>query len=322
MKYYIIYPKRNDNEEIGDKLSMKVRNAVRAGSWYSGNKESLIKEINAMYLHEVGPGRRPVTQGQREEGKKVIGIVSPHAGYACSAPTAAHGFLALAEDRKEIDTAILLGNKHTASGPEISIASYDAWETPLGQVPVNMSLLMRIVDNKYNIPNLSEEIDFDSSAHREEHSIELQIPFLQDIYSEFKIAPIAISHLNTQSSKSLGYYLAEMIKEEGIEESVIIVASSDMTHGNYFPQLNHDQVTNLDKLAIEAILKRDPEELEHTVTKNKISMCGVGPVKVFLSLAEKLGATSAELLNYATSGLTCGSRSSVVGYASIALLRE
>ncbi len=301
---------------------MKVRNAVRAGSWYSGNKESLIKEINAMYLHEVGPRRRPVTLDQREEGKKIIGIVSPHAGYACSAPTAAHGFLALAEDRKEIDTAIILGNKHTSSGPEISVASYDVWETPLGQVPVNMSLLTRIVDNKHNMPNLKEKIDFDSSAHREEHSIELQIPFLQDIYSEFKIAPIAISDLNTQSSQSLGYYLADMIKKEGIEESIIIVASSDMTHGNYSPQLNHDQVTTLDKFALNAILKMDPEELERTVRENNISMCGVGPVKVFLSLAEKLGATSAKLLNYATSGLTCGSKSSVVGYASIALLRE
>ncbi|MHA1966275.1 MAG: AmmeMemoRadiSam system protein B [Candidatus Hodarchaeales archaeon] len=301
---------------------MKVRNAVRAGSWYSGHKESLIKEINAMYLHEVGPGRRPVALDQRKEGKKIIGIVSPHAGYACSAPTAAHGFLALAEDRKEIDTAILLGNKHTTYGPEISVASYDAWETPLGQVPVNMSLLSRIIDNRHNMPNLKEKIDFDSSAHGEEHSIELQIPFLQDIYSEFNIAPIAISHLNTQSSKSLGYYLAEMIKDEGIEESVIIIASSDMTHGNYFPQLNHEQVTSLDKLALDAILKRDPEELERTVRENNISMCGVGPVKVLLSLAEKLEATSAKLLNYATSGLTCGPRSSVVGYASIALISE
>ncbi len=177
---------------------MQVRPAVRAGSWYSGHKDGLIQEINRMYLHEVGPCRRPLALDQRKEVKNILGLVSPHAGYACSAPTAAHGFLALAEDRKEIDTAILLGNKHTHHGPEISVASFDAWQTPLGQVPANMSFLSSIVENKHQLSNqLEQMVDFDESAHMDEHSIELQIPFLQDIYSEFKIAPIAIGHLPT-----------------------------------------------------------------------------------------------------------------------------
>ena len=300
---------------------MQVRPAVRAGSWYSGHKDGLIQEINRMYLHEVGPCRRPLALDQRKEVKNILGLVSPHAGYACSAPTAAHGFLALAEDRKEIGTAILLGNKHTHHGPEISVASFDAWQTPLGQVPVNMSFLSSIVENKHQLSNqLEQMVDFDESAHMDEHSIELQIPFLQDIYSEFKIAPIAIGHLPTELTKSFGYFLAEMIKKEGIEDSVVAIASSDMTHGNLFPQLNHDQVTSLDELALTPMLNRDPEALEEAVQKNNISMCGVGPVKVLLSLTEKLGAKSAKLLNYATSGLTCGSRSSVVGYASVAVL--
>lgn len=302
---------------------MRVRPAVRAGSWYSGHKDGLIQEINRMYLHEVGPCRRPLAFDQRKEVKNILGLVSPHAGYACSAPTAAHGFLALAEDRKEIDTAILLGNKHTHHGPEISVASFDAWQTPLGQVPVNMSFLSSIVENKHQLSNqLAQSVDFDESAHMDEHSIELQIPFLQDIYSEFKIAPIAIGHLPTEITQSFGYFLAELIKKEGIEDSIVAIASSDMTHGNFFPQLNHDQVTSLDKLALTPMLNRDPEALEEAVQKNNISMCGVGPVKVLFSLTEKLGAKSAKLLNYATSGLTCGSRSSVVGYASVAVLKS
>ena len=301
---------------------MRVRRAVRAGSWYSGYRDSLIKEINAMYMHEVGPGRRPTTLDKRKNNKRVIGVISPHAGYACSAPTATHGFLALAEDRKDIDTAILLGNKHTSSGPEISVAQYDKWETPLGQVPVNMSLLTRIVENTHQLDSLRNILDFDNTAHADEHSIELQIPFLQDIYSDFKIAPIAIAHLPTNITQSFGHYLADMIKAEGIKDSSIIIASTDMTHGNYFPQLNHDQVSKLDKLALSAILEQDSENLEEVVQKNKISMCGVGPVKVLLALSEKLGAKSVKLLNYSTSGLTCGSRSSVVGYASVALLKS
>lgn len=302
---------------------MRVRTAIRAGSWYSGQKDGLMTEINNMYLHKVGPGKRPLPFDQRKDAKNILGVVSPHAGYACSAPTAAHGFLALAEDRKEIDTAILLGNKHTHYGPEISVAPFDAWETPLGQVPVNMSLLTRIINNKQRLSDkLSQLVDFDDTAHMDEHSIELQIPFLQDVYSEFKIAPIAIGRLPTNLTQSFGYYLAEMIKEEGIENSTIAIASSDMTHGNYFPQLNHEQVSTLDKLALTPMLNRDPEALEEAVQKNNISMCGVGPVKVLLSLTGKLGARSAKLLNYSTSGLTCGSRSSVVGYASVAIMKS
>ncbi len=275
-----------------------------------------------MYLHEVGPGRRPLALDQRKDQRNILGLVSPHAGYACSAPTAAHGFLALAEDRKEIDTAILLGNKHTHHGPEISVASFDAWQTPLGQVPVNMSLLRRIVENKNKSSDkLTQLIGFDDTAHLDEHSIELQIPFLQDIYSNFRIAPIAVGHLPTNLTESFGHFLTEIILEEGIEDSVVVIASSDMTHGNYSPQMNHDQVKSLDKLALTPILNRDPVALEEAVQKNKISMCGVGPVKVLISLTEKLGAKSAKLLNYATSGLTCGPRSSVVGYASVAFLK-
>lgn len=301
---------------------MQVRRAVRAGSWYSGSKDSLMKEIDAMYLHQVGPRRRPPAIGERPNDKNILGIISPHAGYACSAPTAAHGFLALAEDRQDIDTVILLGNKHTPYGPDISVAQFDAWDTPLGQVPAKMSLLKRIIANKNQLPDLKDSINFDQTAHADEHSIELQIPFLQDIFSEFKIAPIGVAHLPTNLTKSFGHYLAEMIKEEGIEDNTVIIASSDMTHGNYFPILNHDQVSSLDKLALDVILKRDAEELEKVVQKHKISMCGVGPVKVLISLTEKLGANSAKLLNHSTSGLTCGSRSSVVGYASVAITKS
>ncbi|KPK88150.1 MAG: hypothetical protein AMS27_00450 [Bacteroides sp. SM23_62_1] len=302
---------------------MRVRAAIRAGSWYSGQKDRLINEINAMYLHKIGPGRKPLALDQRKNIRNILGLVSPHAGYACSAPTAAHGFIALAEDRKEIDTVIILGTKHTPYGPEISVASFDAWETPLGQVPVNMSLLNRIVNNKNQLTDqVAQILDFDDSAHVNEHSIELQIPFLQNIFSDLKIAPIGIDRLPTNITQVFGYYLAEMVKEEGIEDSSIAIASSDMTHGNYFPLLNHDEVTSLDQLALTPMLNRDPEALEDAVRENNISMCGVGPVKVLLSFTEKLGAKSAKLLNYSTSGLTCGSRSSVVGYTSVAVMRS
>lgn len=303
-------------------LQLKVREAVRSGSWYSGDKQGLMREIEAMYLHSVGPGKRPSALDQRKDVRKILGLVSPHAGYACSAPTATHGFLALAEDRSEIDTVVLLGNKHTGRGPEISVASHDFWNTPLGEVPLNKSFLSKVVMNKSRLADqVRKHIDFDETAHHDEHSIELQIPFLQDIFQDFRIAPIAIGSLPFSITQPLGQYLAEIIKAEGMEDSTVAIASTDMTHGNYSPILNHDQVSSLDKLAINPMLDRDPISLEEVVQKNKISMCGLGPVMGLLSYTESLGAQSARILNYATSGLTCGSMSSVVGYLSMVILR-
>ncbi|MHA2298171.1 MAG: AmmeMemoRadiSam system protein B [Candidatus Hodarchaeales archaeon] len=302
---------------------MKVRKAVRAGSWYSGHEKGLIEEINRMYLHEVGPGRKPPDIEQRSNRKSLLGLVSPHAGYACSAPTATHGFLALAEDRRELDTVILLGNKHTHHGPDISITTHDAWETPLGVVPINKMIAKKIVENKNELPDhISRLLDFDASAHADEHSIELQVPFLQHLYPEFNIVPIAIGHLSTDDTTTFGNYLADIILEEQVESSIVFIASSDMAHGNYFPQLNHQQVSELDKLALKPILNRDPAALEEAVRKHQISMCGVGPVKVLLTVTGKLGGEKVKLLNYATSGQTCGSMNAVVGYASIMIQKE
>jgi AmmeMemoRadiSam system protein B len=276
-----------------------------------------------MYLHSVGPGKRPPTLDQRLDTKEILGLISPHAGYACSAPTAAHGFLALAEDRREIDTVILLGNKHTGRGPEVSVASHDAWETPLGEVNLNKSFLSKVVNNKSNLADLlAQHIDFDETAHQEEHSIELQIPFLQDVFEGFRIAPIAIGGLPFNLTQPLGHYIAEIIRNEGLERSTIAIASSDMTHGNYFPSRNHDQVSSLDKLAITPMQNRDPSSLEAIVHENNISMCGLGPIMVLLSYTESLGAQSAKVLNYATSGMTCGSMNSVVGYLSMIILNR
>ncbi|MFW9854513.1 MAG: AmmeMemoRadiSam system protein B [Candidatus Thorarchaeota archaeon] len=301
---------------------MIVREPIRAGSWYAGYKEGLIRELENMYLHSVGPGKRPPSKDVRKDKKEILGLISPHAGYACSAPTAAHGFLSLAEDRRSIDTVILLGNKHTDLGPEVSVASHDAWNTPLGEVALNKSFLSRVVSNKNRLAgDLAKHIDFDEIAHREEHSIELQIPFLQDIFEDFRIAPIAVGRIPFSFAQALGQYLAEAIRAENLENTTVAIASSDMTHGNYLPSLNHEQVSSLDKLAIKSLVNRNPSSLEEVVRKNKISMCGLGPVMVLLSCTESLGAKSAKVLNYATSGMTCGPMSSVVGYLSMIITK-
>ncbi|MFX1512610.1 MAG: AmmeMemoRadiSam system protein B [Promethearchaeota archaeon] len=300
---------------------MRIRRSVRAGSWYSGSKEALLREIKAMYEHEVGPGLEPPAVEQRSNEKKILGVISPHAGYSCSAPTATHGFLALAKDRQNLDTVLLLGNRHSWGGPEVSVADHDAWETPLGTVQVNKTFVNKIDLEKKQLEEGSKLIELDTTAHADEHSIELQLPFLQHLYSDFQIVPIAIGNLPVRHTITLGKFFADLIISEGLEETTVAVASTDMTHGNMY-NLNHQEVSRRDQFAIEAIIQRDPAALEAAVKKHDISMCGEGPTKVLLSLTEKLGAKSAKLLNYATSGQTCGPMSAVVGYASVVIRKD
>lgn len=290
--------------------------------WYKDNKEGLINEIQSMFMHKVGPGILPPKQNERSNKGNLLGLISPHAAFACSGPTTSHGILELAKDRQNIDTIIVLGNKHTPYGPSVSLGAYDLWETPIASVPINNKLLDRINASKRNLPkNLKTHIDYDTSAHNQEHSIEIQVPFLQFIFKDFKIAPIAIGHLSSETTNVLGKYFAQIIKKADLQDSIVVIASSDMTHGNYSPILNHEQVTELDKKALDKILKRNPQELEKVVQKYHISMCGVSPVNVLMSLTDELGAQSAKLLNYSTSGLTCGDKSSVVGYASVGFFK-
>ncbi|MFX1512609.1 MAG: AmmeMemoRadiSam system protein B [Promethearchaeota archaeon] len=296
---------------------MRIRKAVRSGSWYAGSRDTLLQELSIVYKHKIGPGQEPPPLEQRENTNSILGLMTPIGGYPCAAPTAAHGFLALAEDRQEVDTIILLGNKHTREGPEISIASYNGWATPLGAIPVNISFRERIVGEKSHLlDELARSIRLDTEVHKNEHSIELQLPFLQHLYNNFQIVPIAIDNLSTHLTTQFGDYLAKLIIEEDLKDSSVIIASGELSDGNYVPYLNHEEVTKLDRYAIEPILKCDPETLEAAVTKYSLR-CGVGPVKVLLSALNRLGVKSGELLNYATSGLTCGPMNAVKGYASV-----
>jgi AmmeMemoRadiSam system protein B len=278
-----------------------MRPPAVAGEFYEGSREGLIRQIEWCYTHRIGPGEVPSLQ---RGGRRIIGLVSPHAGYMYSGPVAAHGFAALAQDGKP-DRIIILGPNHHGIGSGVSLMSAGRWITPLGEVEVDGGLAKEILEN-------SEIIDDEEEAHRFEHSIEVQLPFLQHLLGEFKFVPVCMMLQDIKTSLEVGEALASACRGK----DVLIVASTDFTH--YEPQ---ESAERKDRIAIEKIVALDPKGLVETVEERGISMCGYGPVAAMLEACKRLGARTAKLLKYATSGDTSGYRAEVVGYASLAVYK-
>lgn len=279
---------------------MRIRYPVVAGYFYEQDPESLRKQIEKLFLHSLGPGSLPKINNIRN--KLSVGFVSPHAGYMYSGPIAAHTYHAIAREGKP-DTIIIAGPNHTGLGVGVSIMVEGVWKTPLGDVLIDSELAKAIV-------KISEYAAPDELAHLEEHSVEVQIPFLQYIFGDIKIVPIVLMLQTPSVAKDLAEAVYEASKEIG--RDIIFIASTDFSH--YVP---YETAYKKDHMAIEKILNIDPEGLYDTVERYGISMCGPGPVMVLLYLARKYGVTRAELLKYATSGDVTGDKGLVVGYASI-----
>jgi hypothetical protein len=237
----------------------------------------------------------------------------PHAGYIYSGAIAAHSYNLLANNNFA-DSFIILGPNHTGMGSGVSVMTEGAWQTPLGTVSINEKLANLL---------LKDIIDKDENAHLYEHSIEVQLPFLQYTSSnkEFNFIPICMSMQDFETAKEVGNIIAEAIKTS--DENIIIIASTDFSHAgfNYMSMppagMRVDEYAEKqDKLAIDQILNMNPEELINTVQRNNISMCGYGPVAVMLTATKILGASKAELLKYGTS-YEVHPGSSCVGYGAL-----
>ncbi len=267
--------------------STVVRHPAVAGRFYPGDPDDLRAEARS-YLSEY-----------KGEPIRAIGCIAPHAGYMYSGHVAGAVF-----GHVEIpERCIVLCPNHTGMGVPLAILSDGAWETPLGDVPVDSKLANAL---KSRFPALEE----DAAAHRAEHAAEVELPFLQVRQPRLRFVPIAVGTGRLEILQSLGEALADVIVAQ--EGSVLIVASSDMNH------YESDVVTRVkDHRAIERILCLDPLGLHDVVTQQNVTMCGYGPAVTMLTAARKLGATSAELVKYATSGDISGDREMVVGYAGV-----
>ncbi len=279
-----------------------MRPPVVAGQFYAGTRSTLLEQIEWCYTHPHGPGKVPkVKAGPR----RLVGLVSPHAGYMYSGPVAAHGFAQMAQDGKP-NSIVIIGPNHSGAGSGVSIMTSGKWQTPLGEVQIDEAL-------SGAIRQASDIIDMDTVAHAYEHSLEIQLPFLQHLFkAEFKITPICMMLQDERTSKEVG----DAIAKASAGKDVAIIASTDFTH--YEPQRS---AVEKNHKAMDKILALDAAGLVRTVEEEAITMCGYGPVSAMLQAAKKLGAKRAKLLKYATSGDTAGPMAQVVGYGSIAILR-
>ncbi len=270
-----------------------LRYPAVSGRFYPSDPDDLRAEASA-YLSQ-GSATNPVAV-------RALGCMAPHAGYVYSGHVAGAVFARVEVPRR----CIVLCPNHTGVGRPLAIMSEGAWQTPLGAAAIDSALASTL---KLRFPALQE----DSTAHRAEHAAEVELPFLQLRQSDLSFVPIALGTRQFEALEQLGLALAEVIAAQ--REPILIVASSDMNH------YESDAVTRVkDHRAIERILSLDPRGLFDVVTEQDISMCGLGPAVVMLTAARALGARTAELVKYATSGDASGERNKVVGYAGVVIV--
>jgi AmmeMemoRadiSam system protein B len=282
---------------------MKVRLPCQAGAFYEGTAEPLKNQISNCFLSRFGPGKLPEVKDKNLT--HVVGLICPHAGYEFSGSVAAHAYFSLAQDGRP-DTVVIFGPNHTGYGSGLSIMTEGAWRTPLGDTEIDGAVAKNIVSE-------TRIVDIDDSAHRFEHSIEVQLPFLQFLYGpRFKFVPICFLMQDLASAREVGKAVGKVLTDR----NAVIIASSDMTH--YQPQ---EIAAKQDAQALKAVESMDEAKFHSTVGTQGISACGYGPIASLISAAKVLGAKEANLLCYKTSGDVIGDYSSVVGYAAVCLTK-
>ena len=266
----------------------KIRQPAVAGQFYPSSSQGLKNQIETLI-------------DKHAEKSDIIACMLPHAGYIYSGGVAAQTVSRINIKNK----VILLGPNHTGYGAKYSIMPEGIWQTPLGEISIDSDLAQDILKR-------SKHLKPDDEAHTYEHSLEVELPFLQYFKTDFKIVPILFLSDEFKIIKEIGEEIAATIKERNIKDSTIIIASSDMTH--YEPQ---GEAERKDKEAIQAILELNEDKLIDRIQRLNISMCGYAPAIAMISAAKLLGAKTAKLIKYQTSGDVTGDKSSVVGYAGI-----
>lgn len=277
----------------------RTRRSTLAGTWYAESKESLTRQLESLFLGPLGPGQIPRLGEYRDD---LVGLISPHAGYVYSGQASARAYFEVAA-RGPKDVVVLLGPNHSGTGSGIAASPSERWETPLGEVEVDLDLAKEIAKR-------SGSMDFDETAHRSEHSLEIQLPFLQYIFKgrPFKIVPISIWMYDLNLANELGSSIASSLS--GLRS--LVIASTDMSH--YVPA---DVAAERDKRTLESICAMDESETWRVATQLE-SLCGLGPVLTCIIASKKLGADKGRVITYYHSGDVTKDHSAVVGYSAVA----
>ena len=283
---------------------LSIRRPIVASQFYEDNAEALRAQLISCFLHKLGPQDLPKINTTTHP-RKIVGLICPHAGYMYSGPVAASAFYQLAKDGKP-NTIILIGPNHTGYGSALSIMRQGLWQTPLGNIEIDTTTADAILQK-------TTTLDIDELAHRFEHSLEVQLPFLQFLYGNtFKIVPICFQSQDYPTALEIGQALAKTIDPA----NTLIIASSDMTH--YEPG---KIATAKDQVAIKKITELDAKGFYDIVETQNITACGFMPITSLITYAANICAT-AEQLSYHNSGEITGDPSNVVGYVAVSFKKQ
>jgi len=277
-----------------------VRRSVIAGSWYPGDPSDLRATIEGL-LARVKP--------QPLDGD-LVGLIAPHAGYIYSGQVAAYAYAQLlaAAPAHTFSKVVVVSPVHRVYPGRFAVTDKAYYETPLGLVPVDAELI-RAIERHVALNRVSQDM---------EHSLEIQLPFLQHVLGDFGLAPIMLGDQDWESAAALGRALAQAIGESPQSQGkTLLLASTDLSH--FHP---YEVAVKLDQLVLDRIAAYDPEGLALLLAMRKAEACGGGPVAAVLVAAQEMGANRAVVLKYMNSGDVTGDRGSVVGYAAAALVRS
>ena len=294
MLFLIPYAVWGGVKEKGKAMSgQHVRESVIAGSWYPGDPARLTKDIKG-YLKQV--------PAHKIEGE-LIALISPHAGYMYSGQVAAHAYKLL--EGKQYDVVVIIAPSHRAYFKGASVYPKGGYRTPLGIVPIAEEITEALMKKSTLIESIPQ-------AHAQEHSLEIQLPFLQVILKDFRLVPIVIGEQDLSTCEEVSAAIAAVIKGK----NALVIASTDLSH--FHP---YNEAVALDQKIVEHVGAFDPAKLSKALKQGECEACGGGPVVAVMLAAQALGADKSEVLNYANSGDVTGDHSSVVGYMAAALYR-
>ncbi len=272
-----------------------IRESVIAGSWYPGDPDVLRSQI----LDFLSRAKPPQIEGE------LIALISPHAGYMYSGQVAAYAYKLL--EGRPFHTVVIVAPSHRAYFRGVSVYPRGGYRTPLGIVPIAEDLTSRLMET-------SPVISYIPQAHAQEHSLEIQLPFLQVVLKDFRLVPLVMGEHDFHTCQELADAIVEVVKGK---EDVLLVASTDLSH--FYP---YSQAVTLDRVVLEHVEAFDPEGLSKDLRTGRCEACGGGPMVAVMLAARALGADGARVLKYANSGDVTGDRSSVVGYMAAAIYRR
>ena len=288
----------NPHKELAMKETGSSNQPVRppavAGAFYTADPDDLTAQIRG-FLSAVSAKPLPGL---------IVALISPHAGYVYSGQVAAYGYKLL--EGKSFDTVVVIAPSHRIPFSGASIYHRGSYEIPLGLIPINEGLAEQLIEN-------SELFSYVPRAHVQEHSLEVQLPFLKTVLGDFRLLPIVMGSNDFTTCNAIAEILYQTVRDQ----SVLIVASTDLSH--FHP---YQEAVNRDRVVLEYVTNYDPDGLFKAIHTSKCEACGADPLVTTMLLAQKLGANRSQILNYANSGDVSGDKSQVVGYMSAALYKN